>query len=451
MRRVFGLIALALFATGSAQAASSARVATATLPAPAARIQLPDRDHAARRAEDEAQPRSAPLRYGVSETVAGSALPPDAKAGAKALPAGGEWSTLPDGRSAWRLAVKATGALGLEFGFRRMFLPQGAELWFRSADGKHVQGPYTDADNTRWGGFRSGVVPGEEAFVELVVPDEMKRHVVLELDQVTHAYRDVLDDATLSTKSLSCEIDVACPEGDAYRDQIRAVARYTFQSGSGGFLCTGQALNDAAKDRKRYFHTAQHCIRNQTQANTMVLYWKYQSPTCRSSATSGTPINPSTAVVQTGGALLRATYGGTDVSLVELNNAIPAGADVFFAGWDVREVLPSASAVIHHANGDEKRISLDFDPPVGEAEAPEVPGDASEPPIDYLGGNALEVTYDRGTTEGGSSGAALFSAAGRVIGQLGGGPAGSCSTGITDAYGWLAQSWAGGGTAATRL
>ena len=49
----------------------------------------------------------------------------------------------------------------------------------------------------------------------------------------------------------------------------------------------------------------------------------------------------------------------------------------------------------------------------------------------YLGGNALEVTYDRGTTEGGSSGAALFSAAGRVIGQLGGGPAGSCSTGIT--------------------
>jgi hypothetical protein len=48
---------------------------SAGLPAPAARLVLPERDHAALLAEDAARPRTAPLRYGVAESVAVSAQP----------------------------------------------------------------------------------------------------------------------------------------------------------------------------------------------------------------------------------------------------------------------------------------------------------------------------------------------------------------------------------------
>ena len=36
--------------------------------------------------------------------------------------------------------------------------------------------------------------------------------------------------------------------GDDWRDQIRSVARYTFQSGSSTFLCTGQLMNSTLED-----------------------------------------------------------------------------------------------------------------------------------------------------------------------------------------------------------
>ena len=64
-------------------------------------------------------------------------------------------------------------------------------------------------------------------------------------------------------------------------------------------------------------------------------------------------------------------------------------------------------------------------------------------------GSHLWVIWDRGTTEGGSSGSPLFDRNKRVIGQLHGG-FGQC-TNVNDWYGRLSTSWRGGGTSASRL
>ena len=61
----------------------------------------------------------------------------------------------------------------------------------------------------------------------------------------------------------------------------------------------------------------------------------------------------------------------------------------------------------------------------------------------------LWVIWDRGTTEGGSSGSPLFDQNKRVIGQLHGG-VGQC-TNVNDWYGRLSTSWQGGGTSGSRL
>lgn len=432
--RPASLALLCAFAAPAALAAPQLPSARYAL-APPASLELPGADRAKLLAEDAAHGRVAAQRYAIPREV-------DVRAEGQAKAGLGRWEKTPDGREVWRVAVHAPGALSLDFGFERMFLPRGAELYVATPDSSVVLGPYTDADNTRFGGFWTPIVPGENAVIEVLVPAELKRALVLDLSTVHHGYRDIFA-GELAAKSLNCEIDVACPEADPFRNQVRAVARYTTQ----GFGCTGQVLNDTSADNRRFFHTANHCVSTGAGAQGMVLYWKYQSPVCRASGSveNGTPLSVATAISQTGGATLRANHPGSDATLVEINTPIPVAAQVYYDGWDRRDAQPASTAVIHHADTDEKRISLDFNAPVVRT-AP-----TTIDTINYEASASMDVTYERGTTEGGSSGGGLLSNDGRIIGQLGGGPPGSCTTGITDVYGRLFRSWEGGGAASNRF
>ena len=437
--RPFAALLLAFAATAGAQTLPSARSKLAPLD-PSTRVELPAVDHARLIASDDQLGKTLPQRYATPQSVGVSA-----QSNAKAPK--GRWDTLSDGRLLWRVAFHSPGAITLELAFAKFFLPHGAELYFASADGRVVRGPYTDADNTRFGGFYTPVVPGESALLEVVVPADQKPFLKLEVATVYHGYRDIFGFGALtgapSEKSLSCEIDVACPEGDNYRNQIRAVARYT----AGGFTCTAQLLNNGARNGRRLMDTARHCLKTSDEANTLVAYWNYQSPVCRAqgSTESGTPIPLSTAIIQTGGATLVATYPGSDATLIELNTPIPNEANAYFAGWDRRDARPNATAVIHHADTNEKRISLDFDPPMVNTSTVVIGEVVLDPNA------SMDVTYDRGTTEKGSSGAGLFSSEGRFVGQLAGGDDPSCTMGIRDTYGRLFASWEGGGTQDTRF
>jgi hypothetical protein len=425
----------------AANAAAALPSHKAGLAPPTATVAAPALDGAKAVAEDAARGRGRPLRYAIGTPVAVGA-----SAASKAR--GGQWDTLPDGRRVWRLRVEAPGAISVDLGFADLFLPAGAELYVASHDGAVVRGPYTDADNPPNGRFHAPLVPGDVALVELVVPDALARHARLELALIRSGYRDVLTGRSPYTpKSLNCHIDSICPDGDAIREQIRGVAGYTF-GGIDGLLCTGQLLNNVRQDNARLFETANHCVSDQATADSVVVYWKYESPTCRTRFTSanGTPISLSVAVPQTGGATLRATHAGTDMTLLELRTAVPAQADPFWNGWDRRDVAPTRSFIVHHSNGDEKRLSFDDNPAV--VNGTPVTIDT----INYPAFASMDVTYDRmTTTEGGASGGGLFDQNERVVGQLGGGPAGSCSVAITDTYGRFAVSWEGGGSASSRL
>ena len=417
----------------------AAALATPTLPseregiAPAdgkATWSLPGMDKAARLAEDARSAKGVRLRYAVT-------VPADGIGAAQSKRAAGEWRTLPDGRAFWRLEIAAPNALSLDVGFSKFFLPHGAELYFASADGKVVHGPYTDADNTRSGTFWTPVVPGDGAVLELVVPAALRRFVALELDAAHPAHRDIF--APALAKSGSCNVDSICPQGDPIRNQIGAEGRYTVS----GFLCSGQLVNNTARDLKRYFTTAHHCFDSQTEANTVVVYWRYESPTCRTpgSAASGTPIPVSgNSVVQTGGSTLRATEEDSDFTLVELNTPLPNGITPYWDGWDNREIPPSSASVVHHPSGDEKRIAFENDPLTLSDGGLNVPGTR----------HWVVADYELGTTEQGSSGSGLLNQDKRLVGFLSGGAA-ACGNDDYDAYGRLSAGWEGDGTAATRL
>ena len=348
-------------------------------------------------------------------------------------PAGGEFGRWEEARDegdseigVWRLRIVSADAVSLSLGFTRYAMPPEGRLWVYTPDYAQIAGPFTDADNESHGELWTPVLAGNEVVVEVAVPRGAADDLDLELGSVNRGFRDIFD---TSDKQLSCNVDVICSEADAYRDVIRSVARIVI-GGSG--LCSGALLNNTAENGKPYFLTADHCGITAHNAASVVAYWNYESPTC--GALSGGSLNQ----FQTG-AYFRAGYRASDFTLIELDDDPDPAYKVHFAGWNRSTTEASSSVSIHHPQGDEKAISFDDDPTTTTSYSGEVGGDGSH----------LWVIWDRGTTEGGSSGSPLFDQDKRVIGQLHGG-FGQC-TAVNDWYGRVSTSWQGGGTAASRL
>ena len=333
------------------------------------------------------------------------------------------WDTLPTGERLARLRLVSAGARSINLSFSRFELTGEAGLWIYSLDGAQVHGPFraSDAKNGRlW----SPVVVGEEVVVELVVPDGATAEV--ELETVNHGFRTF---GAVPVKQSACHIDTICPEGNPYRDQIRAVGRYTL---NGILLCTGTLVNNTALDRKPLFLTADHCGITTNNAASMVVYWNYESPTC--GALSGGNLADNQA-----GSKLLARLASSDFALVELDAEPADSFDVYYAGWDATGNVPQKSVLIHHPSLDEKALSFENEPVVSED-------------IGSGGQTHWKVRdWDVGSTEGGSSGGCLFDQASkRCVGTLTGGFA-SCANNLEDYFGKLSRHWVGAGNTATRL
>lgn len=383
------------------------------------RVEAPSPDRAALAVEDaRREAEGLPYRFAVPFAVA-------------VRPAyAGLWEPLADGTDVWRLRVRAEGASHLNFGFTRFALPAGVSLHVYAADGSRLLRPFVAADATH-GELWTPVIPADDVVIELDVPKGTVGENELNLGSINVGYRGFgADDPALL--SGSCNVDVVCPQGDLWRDEIPSVARITI---GGGTLCTGFMVNNVRADQKPLFMTAYHCGLRSTNAASLVAYWNYETSVC-----GGTP-NGSLSQNQSG-SIYRSGFSPSDFTLVELSQAPNPAWQVTFAGWDRTGADASSATAIHHPRGDEKRISFENQPTsttsyLGTAS----PGD---------GTHVRVADWDLGTTEGGSSGSPLFDQGHRVIGQLHGGYA-ACGNDLADWYGKISVSWTGGGTSTTRL
>lgn len=351
----------------------------------------------------------------------------------------GTWETLSDGRQLWRLRILSKDAENLNLGFSEYLMPEGGELFLYTPDFKTIVGPFTHLDNQDHGELWTPVLDGDEIIIEVAMPGDEVSNFRLKLGQVSHGFLPwggVVD----ATRSGSCNVDVVCPQGDDWRDQIRSSGAYT----RGGLdTCSGSLVNNTAQDKKAYFLTAYHCGITEGNAGSVVVYWNYQNSTCRTpgSAASGQPGN-GTRNQFNSGATLRMRYQPSDVCLIEMNTPINPAHDLYWSGWDATNSVPDSCVAIHHPGVEEKRISFENDPlSVTTYLQDATPGD----------GTHLRIAdWDLGTTEGGSSGSPIYNSSKRIVGQLHGGFA-ACGNNDEDWYGWMFISWTGGGTAATRL
>ncbi len=431
-RTALACLALALLTAPVLLAQPSLRPAVQPVDDPAFRaahtLSLPALDRPLLALEDaEREARGEPYRFAVPQAVFHSPH------------ADGQWESLEGGLLRWRLRVTAVEAESLNFGFTRFQLPPGGRLTIYSADGSQALQPFTAADNRPHGELWTPVLLATDAVVEVTVPEAERGQLDLVLGAINQGYRGFRSGGP--DKSGSCNVDVICPEGDAYRDIIRSVARITI---SGAFLCSGSLINNTAQNLRPLFLTADHCGVSTGNDQTVVTYWLFENTTCRppGSAESGGNGDGSLSRSVSGSTLI-ANYPPSDFSLLELSSTPPSSTHrPFWAGWDRGGAAPGSAIAIHHPQGDEKRISF-------ENQATSVTSylDSASP------GNGTHIRvadWDLGTTEGGSSGSPLFNSSKRVVGQLHGGFA-ACGNNSADWYGRLNTSWAGGGTAGSRL
>ncbi len=360
----------------------------------------------------------------------------------------GRWDTLADGSRLWRVQVRASGATDLRLGFGRYALPRGATLHVIGANG-YYQGPYTAADATA-DQFRAPVVPGDTATVELRVPSGVTLAAdALELTSVGAGFRDLFGRKQAKDSgpgaSGPCNVDVVCPLGQPYADEIRAVGYYEFQAADDSqyYICSGTLVADVPHDRRNWFLTAAHCMSTASETASMVVYWNYQSTRCDLlAAPPGGFLNDNQQ-----GATLRATRADVDVTLVELSQGPDPAWNLYYAGWDATGATPPGTIGIHHPSGDVKKITAGPAPT-------SVPNCIADSPSGIT--HWQTGPYTQGTTEGGSSGSGLFVVAGNggghdrlLIGTLSGGAAACSATSPgspnndVDCYGKFSVAWNG--------
>lgn len=329
----------------------------------------------------------------------------------------GVWHTLANGDRVWRLGIQCPGAYSINFEFHDYVVPEGAEVFVYNESGD-VLGSFNAQSNPGQTVLGVTQLAGDRITIEYVEPQVARGGGKLRIGQVTHAYRDIMGSTKGLGESGSCNNNVICAVGDAWRSQIRSVAMITV-GGSG--LCTGTLINNCEEDGTPYFLTANHCLGGN---NTWVFRFNWNSPTCI--LNNNGPTNQTVS-----GSTLKVNSATTDVALLQLNSTPPASYNVFYSGWDRSSTVPTSAVGIHHPSGDVKKISFDNNALTTSSYL----GNAGSGTNFWRVGN-----WEDGTTEGGSSGSALFNPEGLVIGQLYGGFA-SCSSITADYYGRFSQSY----------
>ncbi len=341
----------------------------------------------------------------------------------------GSYDILSDGSKIWRLGIESTNALTINLRFENYNLSQGALLYVYNEDKSDIIGGFNYQNNQENGVFATTLVSGDKIIVEYFEPKEINNPYSPIITRVTHGYRGSSEFDKGFGGSGSCNMNVACPDGAPWVDDIRASARII---SGGSDWCSGALINNTSEDGTPYFLTANHCFNDPSD---WVFWFNWESETCANPGSS-----PSHDAIS--GSTLIARNSDSDFCLVLLNNTPPAEYEVYYSGWDNSDNQPSAQVGIHHPSGDIKKISFDDNPAVS----------SDYDPSPYLADSHWEITqWDRGTTtEGGSSGSPLYDENHRIIGQLHGGWA-SCSSLTQDYYGKFSMSWDRGGSPTNQL
>lgn len=317
-----------------------------------------------------------------------------------------------------KMAVQSDGASNLGFTFKNFILTKGEKISVYNSIGQHLV-DYTMDDNTRSGFFPTSPLVSDLIYIKCKLKsDKEKRN--LKIINVNHGFMEVFSQVNYRRPaSDDCNIDINSELGNNWQLVKHSVVRIDV----GGSWCTGTLINNTANDGKPYIFTANHCINEYTNMNTVKIYFNYEN--------LGEYKEQSLT-----GATLLAGSRSHDFSLMLMDEKPPASYRPVYAGWTLKEEPSDSSYCIHHPGGGFKKISFDKDYlSISKYLANPIPEFFTTEEVFWKVSD-----WESGTTLGGSSGSALFNKNGYVIGSLSGGDA-NCSNPVNDFYSAFYVNW----------
>lgn len=346
----------------------------------------------------------------------------------------GEWREVENG-NLWLGGIQSKGAKSLGLSFRDFKLKKGSSLFIYSADHKQLLGAFTSENNRENGIFATALISGEKLIIEYFTKERVEKNTPFRITEIVYAYRSSENSKGFGT-SGDCEVNINCPEGINFQIQKKGVARIMSKAGSDYFWCTGSLINNTAEDKTPYLLTAYHCGigASAEDINQWIFSFNYESENCENPVSEPDYNEASGAVKIANSQQVGNNNVGSDFFLVKLNENLPASWNLFLNGWTRAEEISDNGVTIHHPDGDIKKVSTY----------------TTEPTLSYWDESSKlthwkvewsETVTNWGVTEGGSSGAPLFTSDGLIAGTLTGGGASCTNQTAPDYYGRMGWQW----------
>lgn len=350
----------------------------------------------------------------------------------------GNWTILDDGRQIWQLRLHVPDAKGLILFYEDFNLPEGAQLFVYSAQSGQVLGAYTQESAGRTDRFMTGIIHGEEAIIEYQAPaDDFS--VPFHIWRIDVAFKDDLANDTAGRNlgfgsSNPCHDNMACPVADEWQAERNAVARIIVVVEEGTGYCSGTLMNNTAEDGRLLFLSAFHCMDGYTpQYDLWRFDFYYASDDCA---------NPGTEP------LFRSVLGcdslagrrAMDFLLLDLYPETTLGMEFHHMGWDRSGTPPDTAAIVHHPRGDIQKFGYSTNEATVFTNSIQWSNGVVTPPNQHY-----RLRYTDGTTEIGSSGAALLDKNHRVVAQLHGDAGVTTCDNALAYFGRLSMAWEGPG------
>ncbi len=342
----------------------------------------------------------------------------------------GEIVILKNGTKVWYLVISSPNAYSINLIFDRFKLPKGAKLYIYNEELTDIIGAFTYKNNKPSGVLATAPVGGDKIIVEYQEPADVEFDGELLIGAVNHDFLGVFRNNSLKTgyfgDSGGCNEDMSCYDFDNNIDVSRSVVKMII---NGTELCTGTMINNSNNDGTPYLITAAHCFREDKTANNTIVYFNYDSPHC-SEIIEGSKSNTIS------GASTKVLVDSLDIALVELSKMPPANYQPYYAGWSLSSAPTGPYICIHHPQGDVKKIATS----VTDVEQYTFKESSNFPYAQVNNFHWRVPVWNSGTTEGGSSGSALFDSNYRLIGTLSGGEA-SCGHQVNDYFSQFYKAW----------
>ena len=371
----------------------------------------------------------------------------------------GTWAYLEDGSKIWRLKVQVPGAKALSLYYDQFHFPEGVKLYVSNANGRNILGAYTSNNNSAYNIFSSHEVQGEVSTLEINVPKEVSaKDIIFHISKVYAYYRGVdevnyyADDRVDQAKptideSSSCHVNANCPQGmDAAFLKSKAATVRMFDNGG---LCSGTLINNTGNASGGtcipYILTASHCDQANSRDNAhfagMEFRFNYSYADCAAGAQQSFQSRVGADFVARSNMPSIPNAGNAyvaDFMLLKMREAPPANSNAYLAGWNRSISIWSNEDYdkyigFHHPAGDLKKLSF--------GSSIFATGTFNQSAV---ANTHWDITFNTGGTSPGSSGSGLFEKDGLLIGDLSGGPGGTCAGkefGTSALYSKISYAW----------